>query len=144
MIIAHEDHVIRLRAILAGLAVWALATLAFRLVGQWLLLPGWGGVAIFAAVGLAMALLGPALRPGIGAARLQADRAAVALTAPGLLLDAGVTAAFDRILPNVDPGRAGQFGALMLWGYGVAALAISIDAARRAPMARPLDEEWEG
>lgn len=105
-----DDRTIRRRALLAGLAVWAVATLAFRLIGQRLLLPGWGGAAAFALVGAAMALLGPALRRAIGASRLRADRAAVAMTAPGLLLDAGVTAFFDRLLPNIDPAWDGQFG----------------------------------
>lgn len=137
MTILYDNRAIRGRALLAGLGVWAFATVAFRLVGQWLLLPGTAGVAVFGVIGLAMAILGPALRRAIGAAPAQADLAAVAMTAPGLLLDAGVTAFFDRLLPNIDPGSAGQFGALMLWGYGVAALAISLDAGWRRQTVAP-------
>ena len=115
-------------------------------------------LADFLVGGAAMALLGPRLRLRISADPADADAAALGLILPGMLADAAAVAlppavristpaaaargltlpvrraeaaaalAFRHVYPNLSPALGNGFGALMLWYYGAAALAIALQA----------------
>ncbi len=119
------------RAILLGGALWLVATVAIRLAGQWVLRPDPAfRLADFLVGGAAMALLGPRLRLRISADAEDADAVALGLILPGMLADAAVALAFRHVYPNLSPALGNGFGALMLWYYAVAALAITQQARR--------------
>ena len=105
--------------LLLGFAVWFVATVVFRLAGQYLLDPTAPLVigvlyvaAVPAMVGLALLLY--RWRDVTGATRLQA---AIALVLPGMVLDALATAWFETVFPNMVPGAAKYFGGMLLLAY---------------------------
>ncbi len=117
------------RAIGLGAALWLLATVAIRLAGQWVMRPEPAFLlADFLVGGAAMALLGPRLRLRISADPADADAVALGLILPGMLADAAAALAFRHVYPNLSPALGNGFGALMLWYYGAAALAIALQA----------------
>ncbi len=119
------------RAIRLGAALWLVATVAIRLAGQWVLRPDPTFLlADFLLGGAAMALLGPRLRLRVSAEAREADVVALGLILPGMLGDAAVALAFRHVYPNLSPALGNGFGALMLWYYAVAALAITLQARR--------------
>ncbi len=119
------------RAIGLGAALWLVAPVAIRLAGQWVLRPDPTVLlADFLLGGAAMALLGPWLRGRVSADRADADAVALGLILPGMLGDAAAALAFRHVYPNLSPGVGNGFGALMLWYYAVAALAIALQARR--------------
>jgi len=97
------------RLFLYGFVIWAAATLALRIAGQYILRPGdTGGTIILFAISFpAMAFL---------ARRLCAGPAGgVALALPTLLLDPFSSVFFPVVFPNMSPQVAGVFGGWMLW-----------------------------
>ena len=97
------------RLFLYGLVIWAAATLALRIAGQYFLRPGdTGGTLLLFAISFpAMAFL---------ARRLCAGPAGgIALALPTLLLDPFSSAFFTVVFPNMSPQVAGVFGGWMLW-----------------------------
>ena len=115
------------RAMRLGAVLWLVATLAIRLAGQWVLRPeATFLLADFVIGGAAMALLGPRLRLRISADARDAYAVALGLILPGMLADAVVTLGFRHVYPNLSPLLGDAFGALMLWYYAVAALAITL------------------
>lgn len=105
-----------------GFAVWFAATLAFRFFGQLFFKPGstsdiallFLAVAVLVVLGVAALLREYRADPG------NAALATVALVLPGILLDVPSTLCFRAVFPNLDLAGAAAFGALMLWGYGLA------------------------
>ena len=117
------------RFLLLGVLLWAAATVALRLAGHLVLKPEpawlWGTFVVGALVLMALAVgLRRLLLPG-GA---DADALALGIVGPGLVLDAGGLLLFPRVFPNLDPTLDGTFGAVLLWGYGLIALAIAVEA----------------
>jgi hypothetical protein len=102
-----------------GFAVWFLATVAFRLAGQYLLNPSTPVVIGGLFVAVVPAMIGLALvfyrwRDVTGTTRLQA---AIALVLPGMLLDSLAVAWFGTVFPNMVPGAAKYFGGMLLLAY---------------------------
>jgi hypothetical protein len=122
-----------LRAAALGFLVWLAATLAFRFLGQDFFYPTVSGHP-FLLIGAAVAcgFLAWGLIRLIGVVRGDEAEAAIALVFPGLLLDVFVTANFASVFPNLDPTLDGDFGALMLAGYG-AMLFTGLLLTRLAP-----------
>lgn len=102
-----------------GFAVWFGATVAFRLIGQYLLAPSAPVVVGGLFVAVVPAMIGLALglfqwRGVTGATRLQA---AIALALPGMLLDSLAVVWFETVYPNMAPGAAKYFGGMLLLAY---------------------------
>lgn len=104
------------RALLIGIAIWIIGTLAVRSVGHQLLQPGrpaWT-LALFAVSFVAMAFLVRLI-----AVRLRIERdlwpaTASLLILPTLLLDPFSCLFITAVFPNLDPGAGGLFGGWML------------------------------
>lgn len=116
------------RAALVGLVLWGVATLAFRLGGQYILPPD-GGANVPALLILSLAVAGAAvlIARRLAQGGTATDAVALGLILPGMLLDAGAVLVFEQVFPNMGAGQADGFGALMLWGYGLIGGAIAID-----------------
>ena len=114
-----------------GSFVWAVSTLILRLLpSAWVDRPAWT-LLISAAVsgtGLVVATL-MFLRKIEQRHRLAA---LVSFVAPQMVLDAGVTVFFTRVLPNFPPDHAPLFGAFVLWAYAVM-LTTAVIATRPRP-----------
>lgn len=115
-----------------GFGIWLVATLAFRFLGQAFFEPDsvggtvllFLGVAVLIVSGVTALLRGYRADPGGGAL------ASVALVLPGILLDVFSTLFFGAVFPNLDPSGGATFGALMLWGYGLALVPALVTAYR--------------
>jgi hypothetical protein len=105
------------RLLLAGLGIWAAATIALRAGGQHVLHPGdAGGTIVLFAVSLPVTAW--TVRRLCRRFRLPRDQwvaGAVSALLPTLLLDPFSSAFFPAVFPNIVPEAAGLFGGWMLW-----------------------------
>jgi hypothetical protein len=113
------------RYALTGFVIWAAATVALRLAGQYML----RSPMLLLALSLP-AMIFVAIQV-VGHAEDRA-RAAIALVAPGMLLDTISTIWFARIFPNIDPNAAGLFGGWLLFCNVIVLLTAVTYAPRRA------------
>src|SRR5215467_8082697 len=97
------------RLAFAGFAIWLVATIALRVVGQWIMRPGatLEIVVLLAVSGVLMWQLPRGLFAWMRIAREDFARGAIALVAPGMLLDTISGIAFSRVFPNMAPDAAG-------------------------------------
>jgi len=104
------------RLAFAGFAIWLAATIALRLAGQWIFHAGTvPGVAVL--LGLSAILMWRLPRGIFASMRIARDDyavGAIALVAPGMLLDTISAIAFSRVFPNIAPEAAGLFGGWLL------------------------------
>ena len=114
-----------------GTFVWAVSTLVLRLLpSAWVDRPAWTLLitGVISGSGLVVATL-LFLRKIEQRHRLAA---LVSFVAPQMVLDAGVTVFFTRVLPNFPPDHAPLFGAFVLWAYAVM-LTTAVIATRPRP-----------
>ncbi|WP_336359565.1 DUF5367 family protein [Haladaptatus sp. ZSTT2] len=116
---------------LLGFVVWLVATLAFRVAGQFLLNPNAPLVIGALYVVTVPAMIGLALvfyrwRRVSGAARLPA---AIALVLPGMVLDTVVMAQFEAVIPNMVSASAPYFGGMLLLAYASVLLSAFVRRA---------------
>ena len=95
------------RIVIIGFAIWAGATIALRLAGQYILRSPiiLLAVSIPVMIGVALAVLRRSRTPAMDA---------IYLAAPGMLLDAISAVWFPAIFPNVPADKAGLFGGWLL------------------------------
>lgn len=119
------------RLVFAGFAIWLAATIALRLGGQWILHTGTlAGVAVL--LGVSAVLMWQLPRGIFTSMRIPREDyavGAIALVAPGMLLDTISATAFSRVFPNIPPDAAGLFGGWLLL-CNVAALLSAASAGR--------------
>ncbi len=104
------------RMVILGLVIWALATIALRLGGQYVFRDTGTAAAvrlllISLVLMIVVALLVLRRTRGAGERAL----AAIALTAPGMLLDTVSAIWFSSVFPNIRPDAAGLFGGWLLF-----------------------------
>ena len=120
----------------AGFEIWLAATIALRLAGQWFIKPD-----DIAAVVTLLVISAPAMfyLPRFLFRRFSIDPShyalgAIALVAPGMLLDAISAIGFPRVFPNMRPDAAGLFGGWLLF-CNVMALLSAAALGVRLPQA---------
>jgi len=115
------------RLAFAGFAIWLAATMVLRLAGERVFHPrGVASVTILLAVsGLLMWQLPRAVFASMRIAREDYALGAIALVAPGMLLDTISTIGFARVFPNITPESAGLFGGWLLFCNIVAMLSAA-------------------
>jgi hypothetical protein len=126
------------RVATVGFFIWLLATIALRLAGQWIVNPSSVSAILTLLVFSAPAMF---VLPRRIFARLALDPdqyapAAIALVAPGMILDTISAIWFAQIFPNMRPDAAGLFGGWLL-GCNVCALLGAVTVRRRALAAVP-------
>lgn len=119
-----------IRLFLCGLAIWTVATLALRMAGQHVLVPGnWKGTLILFAVSFPlMAWLVRRLCRRLPREQWLAGALSVAM--PTLLLDPFSSAFFPVVFPNMSPEVAGVFGGWMLCCCAGALIGVAIRTAK--------------
>jgi len=120
------------RALLAGIAIWIVGTIVFRL----------GGPGMVHAPGVTRTIPGYVVNALIAGAVVQLlfrllrippaswPEAVTLYILPTLLLDAFTTAFFPRTFPNLDVAAAPTFGGLMLVSIGGAVVSAWLGAYR--------------
>jgi hypothetical protein len=121
-----------------GFLIWALATVALRLFGQYVFrAPGTGTALALLLLSLPIMIwLTRRLLHGYPAAEQRAI-AAIVLVAPGMLLDTISSIWFSKVFPNIRADAAGLFGGWLLFCNVVVLLtAVSLGAtSHRKPTA---------
>jgi hypothetical protein len=124
------------RLALAGFGIWLAATVALRAGGQWIFKPDqtiW--IALLLGISApAMFALPRGLFARFSIAPEGYGLGAIALVAPGMLLDTISAIWFPRVFPNIRPDAAGLFGGWLLF-CNVLALISAASAAGRRPVA---------
>jgi len=122
------------RLLLSGLAIWAVATGALRLGGQYILRPGdWTGTAILFAVSFPlMAWVVRRLCRRALPRREDWPVGAVSVALPTLLLDPFSSWLFPVVFPNMAPAVAGAFGGWMLWCCAAALVGVTVGRGTRS------------
>jgi hypothetical protein len=117
---------------LAGFVIWLAASIVLRLWGQRLLDPSSPTrmVALLALSAPVMFYLPRQLFARFAIEPRAFALGAIALVAPGMLLDAAATIALGRAYPNIAPSAAGLFGGWLLFCNAVALISAA-DLARR-------------
>ena len=115
------------RLALAGFVIWLAATIALRFAGQWIIHPGGlVNVAVLLAISaLLMYRLPRALFALMRIPREEYALGAIALVAPGMLLDTISAIWFAQVFPNIVPEAAGLFGGWLLFCNIVALLSAA-------------------
>ena len=108
------------RYAITGFIIWAAATIVLRLAGQYVMRYPLVLLAVSLPVMICVAIA------IVGHAHDRA-RAAIALVAPGMVLDTISAIWFQRIFPNIDPNAAGVFGGWLLLCNVVVLLTAVID-----------------
>lgn len=114
-----------------GFLGWLIATIAFRIIGEFLLDPS-NMVLTIAAFALSVPLLA-ILMYGIytwqQVKQPERSKVAMQIALPGMLLDVGSVLFFPVVFPNIDPAANVIFAALMLWGYSFILLSNFLPAS---------------
>lgn len=102
-----------------GFIGWLAATIAFHLIGQYLLDPT--NIALSIGLFLAASIVMIVLVTGVYFWRqvkvIDQPKVALLIALPGMLLDVGSVLFFPTVFPNIDPNANVLFAGLMLWGY---------------------------
>ena len=104
-----------------GVAIWLVVTVLMRLDGHYLFQPDnptLMGVT-FLAMLIAMPLLALAIFRWRRVPAQQRAAVAIALAAPGMLLDVLTTYFFQQVFPNLNPAGASSWGAVLLFSYAL-------------------------
>jgi hypothetical protein len=126
------------RVAITGFAIWAAATIALRLAGQFVFR---SPLLLFLVSLPAMILVARAVLVRFRTARERA-LAAIVLVAPGMLLDTISAARFGSIFPNIRPDAAGLFGGWLLFCNVVVLMtAISTGSEDRLDRRGPVIED---
>jgi len=101
------------RMAVTGFLIWAVATIALRLAGQYVFRGGSTIPLLIVTLPVMIAVAIVVLRRY--SVREQRALAAIALVAPGMLLDTISAIWFPLIFPNIRPEAAGAFGGWLLF-----------------------------
>ena len=115
------------RIAITGFVIWAAATIALRLAGQFVFR---SPLLLFLVSLPAMMLVARAVLVRFRTSRERA-LAAIVLVAPGMLLDTISAAWFSTIFPNIRPDAAGLFGGWLLF-CNVVVLLTAISTGSKA------------
>lgn len=124
----------KIRLLLYGFGIWAGATIALRMAGQYLLHPGnWRGtLSLFVVSFPFMAWVVRRLCAGVPLPAEQWPAGAISIALPTLLLDPFSSAFFPLLFPNMAPEVAGVFGGWMLCCCAGGLVGAMLRPARRS------------
>jgi hypothetical protein len=121
-------------SVVSGLLVWLVVSIAIRMFGQLVFIPGDPAVlavlylASFAGLVLALRLMFRLMSLLVQ----QVFLATILMVLPGMVLDGVALAFYPVVFPNLDPAACGLFGGWLLVAYaGVLAGAVTWPIGRR-------------
>lgn len=100
--------------VIRGFLIWAIATVALRLAGQYVFGTNVSAVLLLLVTLPVMAVVAIVLLQPYRTSEQRA-LAAIALVAPGMLLDTVSAIWFPAVFPNIRPDAAGLFGGWLLF-----------------------------
>lgn len=102
-----------------GFLIWLLATLAFRVAGQYFFITESPIVLtiLYLAVIPALALISAVTFKKFNLIGLENVLAGVLMVLPGMIIDTFVIQFFEDIFPNMPSSRAATFGSWLMWAY---------------------------
>lgn len=102
-----------------GFLIWLLATLAFRVAGQYFFITESPIVLtiLYLAVIPALALISAVTFKKFNLIGLENVLAGVLMVLPGMIIDTFVIQFFEDIFPNMPSTRAATFGSWLMWAY---------------------------
>jgi len=102
-----------------GFLIWLLATLAFRVAGQFFFITDSPLVLtlLYVAVIPALALISVFTFKRFKLFGLEHVVAGVLLVLPGMIIDTFVIQFFEYVFPNMPSGNAATFGSWLMWAY---------------------------
>jgi hypothetical protein len=107
-----------------GFSIWFLATLAFRVAGQFFFITESPIILaiLYLAVIPSLALISAITFKRFNLTGLENVVAGVLLVLPGMIIDTFVILFFEDIFPNMPSSRAATFGSWLMWAYSVVLL----------------------
>lgn len=122
-----------------GFLIWLLATLAFRVAGQFFFITESLVILtiLYLAVIPSLALISIITFKKFKLAGLENVAAGVLLVLPGMIIDTFVIQFFKDIFPNMPSNRAASFGSWLMWAYSTVLLtSIIIGLRQKMPRTR--------
>ncbi|GER61026.1 hypothetical protein ULMA_31340 [Patiriisocius marinus] len=106
-------------SLIIGFTIWLLATIAFRVAGQYFFLTD----NLFVLIGLYLAVI-----PFLGfvatwffnkykLGKLESAQSAVIMVLPGMILDTFCIEFFAKVFPNLPETDGATFGSWLMWAY---------------------------
>lgn len=118
--------------LLIGFLVWLLATLAFRLAGQFFFLTESPIILsiLYVVVIPSMVFLTLFTFKKFHLSGFEKTAAGILLVLPGMLIDTFAIQFFEAIFPNMPATRAASFGSWLMWAYSIVLVTAIISGVR--------------
>ncbi len=115
-----------------GFLVWLLATLAFRLAGQFFFLTESPAILsiLYLIVIPSMIFLSLFTFKKFNLDGFEKTAAGILLVLPGMLIDTFAIQFFEAIFPNMPATRAASFGSWLMWAYSIVLVTATISGIR--------------
>lgn len=115
-----------------GFLVWLLATLAFRLAGQFFFLTESPIILsiLYVVVIPSMIFLALFTFKKFHLSGFEKTAAGILLVLPGMLIDTFAIQFFEAIFPNIPATRAASFGSWLMWAYSIVLVTAIISGVR--------------
>ncbi|MDA3616232.1 DUF5367 domain-containing protein [Polluticaenibacter yanchengensis] len=116
-----------------GFLIWFLATLAFRVAGQYFFITESPAILsiLYLMVIPVLAFISVITFKKFKLSGLENVVAGVLLVLPGMLIDTFVIQFFEDTFPNMPASRAATFGSWLMWAYSVVLLTSIITGLRQ-------------
>lgn len=115
-----------------GFFIWFLATVAFRVAGQFFFITESPVILtiLYLAVIPALAFISAITFKQFRLSGLENVVAGVLLVLPGMIIDTFVIQFFDDVFPNMPASRAAAFGSWLMWAYAIVLLTSVVVGVR--------------
>lgn len=115
-----------------GFLVWLLATLAFRLAGQFFFLTESPIILsiLYVVVIPSLVFLTLFTFKKFHLSGFEKTAAGILLVLPGMLIDTFAIQFFEAIFPNMPATRAASFGSWLMWAYSIVLVTAIISGVR--------------
>lgn len=107
--------------LLIGFLIWLVATIVFRVLGQYFFITDNHFILIllYASVIPSLSFASIMIFRKFHLAGLECIVGGVLLVLPGMILDTVVIQWFSYLMPNMPVSRAGTFGSWLMWAYSI-------------------------
>lgn len=116
-----------------GFLIWLLATLAFRVAGQFFFVTESPTILtiLYLAVIPALAIISIFTFKRFKLIGLENVLGGTLMVLPGMIIDTFVIQSFENIFPNMASDKAATFGSWLMWAYSVVLVTSVIIAIRK-------------
>ncbi|WP_121967458.1 DUF5367 domain-containing protein [Myroides sp. N17-2] len=106
---------------IVGFTVWLLATILFRIAGQYFFITDSLPIMLILYLGLipALGLISTRVFKRFNLGQLESLKSAVIMVLPGMLLDTICVKFFTEVFPNMSEGDSKTFGSWLMFAYSI-------------------------